>query len=91
MDCENMKKNLTAICDDLGRFGSMEILSRSGRSVYVIWTFWDKENKLIASLRHNYFLESENVDDLAILDLVKNQISKYRIGRRRLFSNVEFT
>ena len=87
-----MKKKIRALFDGSTCFGIIEIINtnRPNKTAYVSWSIFKAEGKPIGGLINNYFLGNEDFSDEEVFDLVKDQIQKYRIGRKRVFSNVEF-
>ena len=87
-----MKKKFTALFNNSICFGLIEILNinRVHKTAYVSWQISNGENNPIAGLINNYFLGKDNFTNDEIYNLVKDQIPKYRIGREKVFSNVEF-
>ena len=85
-----MKKNITANTKTNICKGEIEILNKDEKTAFVKWVIYDQDNKLVASLTNSYFLGNQLLDDSAIFSLVKEAILKYRIGREKIFSSVEF-
>lgn len=85
-----MKKEIKVFSDTQPMFGEIEILNATEIKAYVAWRIFDEENNLIASLTNNYFLGDKPFTTGEIFELVKNQILKYRMGRKKIFTSVEF-
>jgi hypothetical protein len=70
--------------------GEIEILKKKDRKAYVKWIIHDQENNLVASLTRSYFLGADNKSDDEIFQIVQNAILNYRIGRKTIFSKIDF-
>lgn len=88
----DVKKKFTAIFDDSICFGVIEIIKtdKIHKTAYVGWSISNSEEKPIAGFINDYFLGKDDFTNEEVFNLVKNQIHKYRIGRKKVFSNVEF-
>ena len=87
------KKKIEVDCyiDNVKEKCDGEILLRevNERTAYAEWHPFNKEGELIASLAKTYYHgKGNNVSDVEIIQLIVNGIKDYRIGRKRIFSNV---
>lgn len=85
-----MKKKIKVISDGQLLFGEIEVLNISNNKAYVMWRVFDSKRRLIASFTNDYFFDEKEFTEDDIFELVKNQMLKYRVGRKKIFSSVEF-
>lgn len=85
-----MKKRVKALHRNLPCTGLIEISSKTENTAYVVWSFYDLDNKFLASLSHSYFFEKGTSDNEEIFRRVKDQIATYTVGREKPFSRLEF-
>ncbi|MBC7922996.1 MAG: hypothetical protein H7Z75_18110 [Ferruginibacter sp.] len=67
--------------------GEIEILSVNEKQVYATWKMFAGDSA-IASVSRNYYVPSNTTSESEILKLVIENIAKYRMGRKRTFSDV---
>jgi hypothetical protein len=85
-----MIKKIIAVAAGEYLSGEIEILNETDRKVYVVWRVYDQKNKIIASLTNNYFLGDNRETHQEIFELVRKQMEKYRVRRKKLFTTIEF-
>ena len=71
--------------------GEIEILNFNAehRTAYAWWRIFDQDGKLLAAKSRNYFTDKADFSDLDVIPLILQNIKNYRIGRNRVFSQVE--
>lgn len=85
-----MIKKIIAVAAGEFLSGEIEILNETDRKVYVVWRVYDQKNKIIASLTNNYFLGDNRETHQEIFEIVRKQMEKYRVRRKKLFTTIEF-
>lgn len=71
--------------------GEIEILNFSPehRTAYAWWRIFDTDGKLLAAKSRNYFIDKDTLVESDIIELALKNITNYRMGRKRVFSEVE--
>ena len=73
--------------------GEIKILRRDRNVVYAAWHMEDENGGNLAGVTRNYYVEEENVSESAAIELaielILANIKKYRIGRKKVFSEIE--
>jgi hypothetical protein len=86
-----MKKKIKVVSDtNEVLFGEIKIEHIINNNAYVIWNIVNQENQHIAGLANNYFLGDKELTIDEIFELVKSQILKYRVGRKKIFTAIEY-
>jgi hypothetical protein len=86
-----MKIELKADIDEnkLDCNGEVEILSISPSQAYISWSIYNiLDNSRIAGVSKNYLIESDYKSKEEIIGIVLKDILKYRIGRKKVFSDI---
>jgi hypothetical protein len=65
--------------------GEIEFSTISQDAVYVSWNVIDEEKNIIAGKSSKYFIKQ--LSKVEVIKKITDVISKYRIGRKRIFSN----
>ena len=84
-----MKKKIKAIYDSQPCQGEIDILSNDSRSVYAKWIMYDNHNSMVTSFTNKYFIGDEKLDNIEIFNMIASRIQSYRIGRKRIFTEVK--
>lgn len=69
--------------------GELKILRRDRKVVYAAWHMEDENGSNLAGVTRNYFVDEENASENAAIELILTNIRKYRIGRKKAFSEIE--
>lgn len=69
--------------------GTIKIIRKRKPQAYVGWQIYFCSHRL-AGRSENYFFEDETGDDSEILSRALKKIERYRIGRKKVFFDVEF-
>jgi hypothetical protein len=85
-----MKRNIKAVSESKLLFGTIEVLNQKKENVYAKWILYDSDKNLIASFTNNYFIGNSPLNNDQVFELIKNKILQYRIGRNRIFQEIEF-
>ena len=85
-----MKLKAKAIIDNvkLDCEGSLEIHWQKSPQAYVTWQFFNG-GKLIVSKSENFFYQEELENEDELIKRVLKKIEGYRIGRKKIFENIE--
>ena len=69
--------------------GKIQILHRTGKSVYASWEMQIEDGKNVAGVKRNYFMNKENASDQEVIPFILDNVMNYRIGRKRIFTEVQ--
>ena len=69
--------------------GSLEILHKKGKSIYASWKMQGEDETILASVSREYFTDKDQIEESDVMPLILNNITNYRLGRKRIFSRVE--
>ena len=70
--------------------GSIYVLGKTEKTVTLRWEMRDMSGKHIAASSRTIFTENSLLSEEEIFSLGLQHIAKYRSGRKKLFSDVEF-
>jgi hypothetical protein len=71
-------------------YGEIEIHSVNEKQAYVTWRI-STQKSLLAAVTSDYYIENDKISIDEILKRVIDSILKYRIGRKRIFSEISFS
>ena len=69
--------------------GKIQILHRTGKSVYASWELHIEDGTSLAGIKRNYFMNKENASDQEVIPFILDNVMNYRIGRKRIFTEVQ--
>lgn len=69
--------------------GTIKILRRTGKSVYASWEMHTEDGTNLGGVSRNYFMNKENALDEEAIALILDHIMNYRIGRKKVFAEVQ--
>jgi hypothetical protein len=69
-------------------FGEIVIHSIKPPQAYVSWSLFDGETP-IAGKSENFFFDKNSGTEASLINSIIRKIENYRIGRRKIFENVE--
>ena len=84
-----MKKKITGVYNSNICNGEITIISRDSNSVYANWVMYDDQNILITSFTNKYFIGDKILNDIELINMIAERILSYRIGRKRVFTEVK--
>ena len=69
--------------------GNIEVLNKTDKVAYASWCLFDSSNNLLASVSRSYFIGGKTDSNKELLDMIISNILNYRMGRQRVFSEIE--
>ena len=69
--------------------GEIKILRQEQKVFYASWNMQDEKSVNLAGKTRNYFVDNEKLSESTLIELILADIKKYRIGRKKVFSEIE--
>ena len=87
-----MTKRIKGMCAmdgvNFACIGSLESFHQRGKVVYASWEMRREDGTLLAGVSREYFINKDNIEESDILPLILYNIANYRLGRKRIFSEI---